>query len=271
MITFLACSTSGDGRCLGGRLRVVRVDGAAKRGSRSLEDRIRLHVEEALKARDARRATNASSGLTFLLKKTPAAGRGPIPQSDLKGIVGEIVAEAVLVECGFGEPFYSKWRHAGTSASRGIDIVLRKGNSISVNEAKHLHSLRPGKSPLPDIARAITSAFRQNTDRRTRYRLVLLWRQCASAERLGNAMHGAPPGAGAPPWMSSTIKNAVSAWSISVNVVVVLDARHDADADAIRRRLGQDTARGTVGPAAAVVSHIDGLHEATVQLIRSYC
>ena len=85
MSTFLACSTSGDGRCLDGRLRVVRVDGAAERGSRSLEDIIRLHVEEALEARDARRAAKAGGSLTFLLEKTPAAGRGPVPQSDLSG------------------------------------------------------------------------------------------------------------------------------------------------------------------------------------------
>lgn len=84
-------------------------------------------------------------------------------------------------------------------------------------------------------------------------------------------MRGAPPGAGAPSSMSSTIKNTVSAWRISVNVVVVLDARHDVDADSIRRRLGRDTAMETGGPAAAVVSRIDGLREATVRLVRRHC
>lgn len=55
-----------DGRRPNGRLRAVRVDGAARRGGRSPEDGIRQDAEAALDARDARRAAAAASRIDGL-------------------------------------------------------------------------------------------------------------------------------------------------------------------------------------------------------------
>ena len=263
MGTFLACSAITSVRCLGGRLRVVQADGAAG-GGRSLEDAIGALVEEALEAREMRRAASAGEEITHFLGGMPTGYRKPVRQNDMKGLVGEIVAEAVLVECGFGMPLYSKWRHTGTSASNGIDIVMRKGGLLLACEAKHLHALRQGGDARPAVSSAIAAALRQSADRHTERWLLWLLRECVGAAAgLGDA--------DAMLRKARIIDEALSARSVSACAVVVLDARHGVDAQSVVLRLGPGALRGTAGPASAVVSGIAGLREATALLIGRHC
>lgn len=191
-----------------------------------------------------------------------------ISPNDMKGLVGEIVAEEVLVECGYGGPFYSKRRHGGTRTSKGVDIILRKGCTLSANESKHLHAMRPGSDTSRDISAAITAAFRQNDDRHTMRWLKLLRLQCDRADLLSGAMHAPPPGTGSLHRMAEILDKALSGQSVPLNAVAVFDAQHSADAGSIRDRLGPDTLRGTT---AAVAAAVDGLHKATASLIRGHC
>ena len=274
MDTFLACSTIGGERCIGGLLKVVYASGAVRRNDGVLEDGTGLLVEEALAARAMRRDEDAGDGVSFFQCGTPPADdRDGMGRNDMKGLVGEIVAEAVLVECGFGEPFYSKWRHAGTSASRGIDIVMRKGDMLLVSESKHLHAPRLGKGgAAPGISAAIAAAFRQNGDRHTRDWLLWLRRRCVEAARLGGTVHAAAPSdVGALLRMAEIIKNALSDRNVSTCAIVVLDSRHETPTVSIRRRLGRGTLQGVTNPAVAVVSYIRGLDNATIRLLGRYC
>ena len=267
--TFLACSTSDSGSCLGGRLRVVHINGAGRRGG-GLENTIGRLVEEAHAARAMRASASAPDNMS--LSGMPAAGcRVRILPSDMKGIVGEIVAEAVLVECGFGEPLYSKWRHVGTSASKGIDIVMLKGELVLASESKHLYALRPGRGVSSNVSGAIAAALRQCTDRRIRYWLAWLCRQCTDAARLGGAVRAGSPNTDALLRTAKIIDKALSDGGVSVNAVVVLDAQHMPDAGSIRRRIGLGALRGVSNPATAVASRIDGLRDATDRLIGRYC
>ena len=117
----------------------------------------------------------------------------------------------------------------------------------------------------------IVSAFRQNTDSRTKIRLRWLYRQMASAERLGSATHAAQAGASMPADAAKIISSAMLKWNVFVNAAVVFDGRHGASAEAIVQRLNRGTLRGIANPAAAVVICVEGLHEATARMIRRYC
>ena len=271
MVTFLRCGTIGTSVRLDGKLRVVHVSGTTKQSGASLVDAIAPLVAKAVTSRTARREELAGNIVARLLGGPAPDSHTNIPASDMKWLIREIVAEAVLVECGFGEPFYSKWRHAGTSTSSGIDIILRKGNSISANESKHLHTLRRGNSASQDASLLIVSAFRQSTDSRTKIRLRWLYRQIVSAERLGSSMHTAQTDVNIPPHAAKIISSALRKWNVFVNAAVVFDARHGASAEAIGQRLNHGTLRGIANPAAAVVICIEGLHEATARMIGRYC
>ena len=273
MAALLLCRVVGRAACLGGRLEVVRVDGkAARRGGRGLEDGLGELVAEAMEARARRREGSTDRDAPSSIGRLRGRGSDRISPNDMKGLVGEIVAEAVLVECGYGEPFYSKWRHGGTSTSRGIDIVLLKGGTLSANESKHLHALRPGGDASRAVSAAIVASFRQNGDHHTRTWLVWLRRQCIRAERLGGAMRAAqPPCAGSLARAIEIIDKALSAPSVPVNAVAVFDARCSADAESIRDRLGPSALRGTAAAADAVAAAIDGLHGATASLMRRHC
>lgn len=237
-----------------------------------MEDAIGELVKEALATRAIRRANKVAGSVLSLLDGTPKGGLDGIPQNDMKGLVGEIVAEAVLVECGFGEPLYTKWRHAGTSASKGIDIVMHKGDRLSAVESKHLHALRQGQISSSDIARAITSAFRQSGDRHTRHWLVLLRQKCVESAKLGGAVGASSPAtATAMLRTARIIDKALLDWSVSADAVVMFDAQHGVDAKSIGMRLGPGTLQGMASPAAAVVSSIGGLRKATAHLIRRHC
>lgn len=239
---------------------------------RSIGDWLGSLVEEALATRTMRSEANAGDEVSFFLGRMPIEGdRHGISAADLKGLVGEIVAEEVLEACGYGEPFYSKWRHAGTSASKGIDIVMRKGAVLSVNEPKHLHALRPGRGASSGVSAAIAAAFRQSPDRHTREWLLWLRRHCVEAARLGGATHPSPAGTAALLRMAEVLKKALAEWSVSANATVALDARHGVDAGSIRGSLGPGTLRGIANPAEAVISSIDGLHDATVRMVGRYC
>lgn len=273
MATFLLCRVIGRAACLGGRLAVTRVDGApAKRDAHGLEGDLEALVAEAIAIRARRRAERASPGVAALMESQWASSPAKMSPNDMKGLVGEIVAEAVLVDCGYGEPFYSKWRNGGTSTSRGIDIILRNGDMLSANESKHLHTLRPGIDASRDISAAIVAAFRQSGDRHTASWLRWLRWQCDRAERLGGAMHAAQPGAASLHRAVEILDKALSGQGVQANAVAVFDARHNADAESICDRLGPDTLRGTAtAVAAAVAAAVDGLHGATESLIRRYC
>lgn len=271
MGTFLQCGTVGTNVCLDGKLRVVHISGTARQRGARLVDAIAPLVAEAVTARTARKVELADNLVARLLDGPTLDSHTDIPASDMKGLVGEIVAEAVLVECGFGEPFYSKWRHAGTSTSSGIDIILRKGNSISANEAKHLHTLRRGNNASQDASLLIVSAFRQSTDSRTKIRLRWLYRQIVSAERRGSATHAAQADVNRLPDAAKIISGALRKWNVFVNAAVVFDARHGASVEAIGQRLSHGTLREIANPAAAVVICIEGLHEATARMIGRYC
>ena len=261
--TFLVCSAIDAVRCLGGRLRVVQADGEAG-GGRSLGDAIGALVEEALEARAMRKAAGAGGeAASLLLGRVPVAQREPVRENDMKGLVGEIVAEAVLVECGFGVPFYSKWRHTGTSASNGIDIVMRKGGLLLACESKHLHALRPGGGARRAVSAAIAAALQQSADRHVKRWLSWLRRECVAAAGLG--------GAGAMLRKARIIDEALSAWSVSACAIAVLDARHVVDAGSVGLRLGPGALGGMAGSASVVVSRIVGLREATALLIGRHC
>lgn len=269
---FLACDTIGSGCCLDGRLMVAHVGGAAGSDGRSIGERLGSLVEEALAVRAMRSDANAGDEVSFFLGRMPIEGdRRGISATDLKGLIGEIVAEVVLEECGYGEPFYSKWRHTGTSTSKGIDIVMLKGDALSASESKHLHALRPGRGASSGVSAAIAAAFRQSADRHTREWLLWLRRHCVEAARLGGATRLSPAGTAALLRMAEIITKALAEWSVSASAVVVLDARHGVDVGSIRGSLGSGTLRGIANPAEAVVSSIDGLHDATVRMVGRYC
>lgn len=251
MDTFLVCGTTASEFCLDGRLEVMYVDGAARNDGGVLDDKIGQLVDEALAARAMRKDEDAGCDMSlFQCGPPPNDDRVGVGKNDMKGLVGEIVAEAVLAECGFGEPFYSKWRYAGTSASKGIDIVMRKGDLLSVNESKHLHTLRPERGGAASgVSDAIAAAFRQTSDCHTREWLLWLRRRCVEAARLGGAVCAvAALGAVDMLRMAEIIKNALSDRSVSTSAVVVLDSRHEAAAESIRKRLGPGMLRGVANP-----------------------
>lgn len=270
LATFLACSMSSGGSCLDGRLKVVHADGEARRNG-SLEDAIGALVDEALETRAVRRAEKAGDRASLFLDGMAESDRGNILPSDMKGLVGEIVAEAVLVECGFGDPLYSKWRHVGTSASKGIDIIMRKGDLLLAVESKHLHALRRGRNHSSEIARKITTAFGQSCDLHTRYWLSWLRRHLTASARLGHAVGASRPDPRAMNRTAKIIDKALSDWSVSANAVVVFDARHGVDAKSIEMHLGPGTLSGIQNPAVAVVSRIGGICEVTTHLIGRHC
>ena len=269
---FLVCGTLGSAACLSGRLTVVRIGGGAGHGSRGMESSPGLLVAEAVAARADRMAEGKGGHLAVLPGGMRSGRRVKLSPNGLKGLIGEIVAEAVLAECGYGEPFCSKWRHRGTGVSRGVDIMLCRGGILSANESKHLHALRPGASILGAVSSAIFAAFGQCGEDRTRSWLEWLRRQCADAERLQEAAHAVSPGGvGDMRRMIEAIDRALSGRSVPTNAVAVFDARHEADAVSIRGRLGPGALRNAGIPAAAVAASIDGLHEATAALIRRCC
>lgn len=271
MVTFLRCDAIGSAECLGGRLTVMHVAVRARQGGAGLADAIAPLVARAVATRMACRSESAGDRVAAVLEAPMCGDFGRIHANDIKGMIGEIVTEAVLVECGFGEPLYSKWKHGGTSFSRGPDMILRRGDWISANESKHLHTPRPGNDVSPDASVLIVAAFRQNTDARTRNWLGWLLHQLADAERLRGATQGCTAGDGAAPSAARIIRGAMDRWAVSINASVVFDARYEAGAGPIGRRMDPATLHGIANPAAAVVARIEGLHEATAKMIGRYC
>ena len=270
MASFLRCDTIDSTECLGGRLTVMHVAVRARQDEDGLADAIAPLVARAVATRMACRSESGGDRVAGMLEAPMDGDSGKIHTNDMKGLIGEIVAEAILVECGLGEPLYSKWRHGGTSFSRGADMVLRRGDWISANESKHLHTPRHGNDASPNASVLIVAAFRQNTDARTRKWLDWLRHQLADAERLMGAMQ-CTAGSGAAPSAARIIGDAMDRWTVSINAAVVFDARYGAGAGTIGRRMAPATLHGIANPAVAVVARIEGLHEATAKMIGRYC
>ena len=64
-------------------------------------------------------------------------------KNEVIGLIGEIVM-ANFVECSGSKMIYVKWREAGTSKSKGIDLIAMDADTdlseIKLCEAKHIHS-----------------------------------------------------------------------------------------------------------------------------------
>lgn len=271
MVTFLRCDAIGSAECLDGRLTVMHIAVRARQEGASLADAISPLVARAVATRMACRSESAGDRVASVLEVSMGGDFDRIHINDIKGLIGEIVTEATLVECGFGVPLYSKWKHGGTSFSRGVDMVLRRGDWISANESKHLHTPRPGSDVSPDASVLIVAAFRQNTDARTRQWLDWLRQQLADAERLRGATQECTAVDDAAPSAASIIGGAMGRWAVSINAAVVFDARYKAGAGPIGRRMTPATLHGIANPAVAVVARIEGLHEATAKMIGRYC
>ena len=270
MASLLRCDTIDGTECLGGRLTVMHVAVRARQGADGLADAIAPLVARAVAARMACRSESAGDRAAGMLEAPMDGDSGKIHTNDMKGPIGGIVAVAILAECGLGEPPYSKWRHGGTSFSRGADRVLRRGDWISDSESKHLHTPRPGNDASPNASVLIVAAFRQNTDAWTWKWLDRLRLQMADAKRLVGAVQRTA-GSGAAPGAARIIGDAIGRWTVSINAAVAFDARYGAGAGTIGRRIAPATLRGISSPAVAVAARTEGLHGAAAGMIGRYC
>ena len=76
----------------------------------------------------------------------PQLPSSALDSNDIKGLIGEIIAEDYENMNG-ANPIFIKWKIHGTSKSQGIDIVVSKKNNSSEElilvEAKHVHTINP--------------------------------------------------------------------------------------------------------------------------------
>ena len=226
------------------------------------------------RARDAARARAAGKGGARAVARLRAMGLKPTTpaatRNDVVGLVGEILAEDVLMDLGAGEPFYAKWRSSGTSASAGVDLVFKKGSRLSACEAKHAHdSVRNAPTAVAPAARELNRALEQNPDAHTKDflgKLILREErhaaQCdARGDRAGRMQSRK---------RSSMLEVALGTGAYATIAVVVFDGAHSPAPAAVRSRIKHGTAKLFRNPATGFLVGVRGLHDSTEYVIGAY-
>lgn len=107
---------------------------------------------------------------------------GSVQDTDVVGLAGEMVCEMYHVECKHRGLFYAKWKEAGTSKSRGVDLLVEEAGRLLSVECKHAHSPRSAGSES-GLLQALKRGMADHSFHRTQEFLLDMYRVASERAR----------------------------------------------------------------------------------------